>query len=92
MQHPENMSTLTIELPDETARLAAEKAGQVNLTLAEWVSLRIAGRSRVRAATALDDMGYPSGWFEHTAGSLAEVEDFREPDDFSELPVGPLEP
>ena len=87
------MTTLTIELPDEAARLAAEKARRAHLTLAEWIGLRIAGRRRTRGAAAgRDALGYPAGWFERIGGSLAEVEDFREPADPPVAPVAPLEP
>jgi hypothetical protein len=84
------MTTLTIELPDEAARLAAEKASRVHLTLAEWVRLRIVGR-RARAVVERDGFGYPMGWFERTCGSLAGVEDFREPEDSMVEPVPPIE-
>lgn len=85
------MTTLTIELPDEAARLAAEKARRAHMTLAEWVGVRIAGRRRARGAVGRDALGYPAGWFERTGGSLAEVEDFREPADPPVAPVAPLE-
>jgi len=85
------MTTLTIELPDEAARIAAEKARSAHMTLSEWVGMRIAGRRRARGAGARDALGYPAGWFERTGGSLADVEDFREPADPPATPVGPLE-
>ncbi len=85
------MTTLTIELPDDDARLAAEKARRAHMTLAEWIGLRIAGRRRVRSAGGRDALGYPAGWFERISGSLAEVEDFREPADPPVVPVAPLE-
>ena len=85
------MTTLTIELPDEAARLAAEKARRAHMTLAEWVGMRIAGRRRARGAGGRDALGYPAGWFERTGGSLADVEDFREPADPPVAPVAPLE-
>ena len=85
------MTTLTIELPDEAARLATEKARRAHLTLAEWVRVRIAGRGRTRAAAERDSLGYPPGWFERTCGSLSEVEDFREPADPAAAPMPPIE-
>ena len=85
------MTTLTIELPDEAARLAAEKARRAHMTLAEWAGLRIAGRRRARSAGGRDALGYPPGWFERTSGSLAEVEDFREAADPPVAPAAPLE-
>jgi len=74
------MKTLTIELPDEVANAAEERAHRANMTVAEWIASRISGR-RERAAGLRDSMGYPSGWFERTTGALADVEDFREPED-----------
>ena len=85
------MTTLTIELPDEAARLATEKARRAHLTLAEWVRVRIAGRRRTREVAERDRLGYPPGWFERTCGSLAGVEDFREPADAPAAPVPPIE-
>jgi len=85
------MKTLTIELPDDAARIATEKARRAHLTLAEWVRLRIAGRRAVREVGARDSLGYPAGWFERTRGSLAEVEDFHEPADAAAAPVPPLD-
>jgi hypothetical protein len=38
------MKTLTIELPDEVASMAEERARRANMTLAEWIASRIAGR------------------------------------------------
>ena len=72
------MTTLTIELPDDTARLATEKARRAHMTLAEWVRVRIAGRRRATGAADRDALGYPVGWIERTCGSLGDVEDFRE--------------
>ena len=85
------MTTLTIELPDDDARLAAEKARRAHMTLAEWIGLRIAGRRGAGNAGERDALGFPAGWFERTSGSLAEVEDFREPADPPVAPVAPLE-
>ena len=85
------MTTLTIELEDHAARIATEKARRANLTLSEWIGDRISGRCRVRSAGERDASGYPVGWFERTAGSLAGVEDFREPGDPPPDPVAPLE-
>ena len=85
------MVTLMIELPDADARIAEEKARHANMTLSEWVSLRIMGRTRVRAAGERDEKGYPIGWFERHAGALADVEDFREPEDHPEPPIAPIE-
>ena len=75
------MTTLTIELPDEAARIAAEKARRAHMTLGEWISLRIAGRRRRHEGSERDSLGYPLGWFDRTIGSLAEVNDFNEPAD-----------
>ena len=86
-----NMTTLTIEIGDDDTRLAAEKARRANLTVSEWIARRIAGKSRVRASGVRDAMGYPTGWFERTAGSLADVEDFREPGDPRPAPIAPLD-
>jgi hypothetical protein len=85
------MTTVTIELPDEAARMAAEKARRAHMTLAEWIGMRIAGRRRAHSASDRDALGYPAGWFERTSGSLADVEDFREPADPPAAPVAPLE-
>jgi hypothetical protein len=85
------MTTLTIELPDEAARLAAEKASRAHMTLAEWVRVRIAGRRRAAVASERDALGYPVGWFERTSGSLADVGDFCAPDDPPANPIAPLE-
>lgn len=85
------MTTLTIELPEADARIAEEKARRANMTLSEWASLRIMGRTRVRAAGERDEKGYPIGWFERTDGALADVEDFREPEDHPAPPVAPIE-
>jgi len=74
------MKTLTIELPDDVASAAEERARRANMTLEAWISSRIAGR-RNRVGTERDSMGYPSGWFERTTGALADVEDLREPED-----------
>ena len=86
------MTTLTIELPDEAARIAAEKARRAHLTLSEWISARIAGRRHARGPGGRDALGYPPGWFERTCGALSELEDFREPVDPPAAPVAPLEP
>jgi len=86
-----SMTTLTIELPDDAARLATEKAHRAHLTLADWVRVRIAGRRRSREAGESDSLGYPPGWFERTCGSLADVEVFREPADPAAAPVPPIE-
>lgn len=85
------MTTVTIELPDEAARIAAEKARRANMTLAEWIGVRIAGRRKSGKRGEHDAMGYPSGWFERTAGSLADVDDFHEPADVPAKPIAPLE-
>ena len=85
------MTTLTIELPDEAARHATEQARRAHLTLAEWVRVRIAGRRRTREVAERDPLGYPPGWFERTCGSLAGVEDFREPADAAAAPLPPIE-
>jgi hypothetical protein len=85
------MTTLTIQLPDEAARLAAEKARRAHMTLAEWAGLRIAGRRMSRDTSGRDALGYPVGWFERTCGALAEVEDFYEPADPPVAPVAPLD-
>jgi hypothetical protein len=85
------MTTVTIELPDEAARIAAEKARRANMTLAEWIGVRIAGRRRTDKMGELDTMGYPAGWFERTAGSLADVDDLHEPVDVPAKPIAPLE-
>lgn len=85
------MTTLTIELPDEAARIAAEKARRAHMTLAAWAGLRIAGRRPARGTGGRDALGYPPGWFERTSGSLAEVVDFREPADPPVAPAAPLE-
>ena len=84
------MTTLTIELPDETARLAEERARQAQMTLSEWISTRIAGRRSARSRGERDRFGYPAGWFERTVGSLADVEDFCEPADPPLRPITPL--
>ena len=86
------MTKLTIELPDETARLAEEGARLARMSLGEWINLRIAGGRRPRSNEGLDDMGYPHGWFERTEGSLADVDDFEEPSDCPAKPVPSLEP
>ena len=85
------MTTLTIELPDETARVAAEKARRAHMSLAEWISVRIAGRRGTRSAGMRDEMGYPRGWFERTGSALADVEDFREPADPAPTVIALLE-
>lgn len=85
------MTKLTIELPDADARLAEERARRARMTLAEWISLRITGRTRGRTAGERDELGYPPGWFERTAGALADVDDFREPEDHPEPPIAATE-
>jgi hypothetical protein len=84
------MTTLTIELTDEAASVAAEKARRARMTLAEWIRVRINGRRRIMAAGQRDGMGYPMGWFERSVGSLADVEDFSAPDDPPPAPIPPL--
>src|ERR1700722_9981743 len=37
------MKTLTIELPDDVASAAEERANRANMTLAEWIASRVAG-------------------------------------------------
>ena len=86
------MTTLTIELADEAARIAAEEAHRAYMTLSEWIGIRIAGRRRVRSAAGCDALGYPTGWFERSCGGLADVEDFRDPADPPAAPVALLEP
>jgi len=85
------MTSLTIELPDEAARIAAEKARRAHMTLAEWIRVRIAGRRRPSVGGERDSLGYPHGWFERTCGSLADVEDFHAPPDPAGIPVAPIE-
>ena len=85
------MTTLTIQLSDEMARLAAEKARLADMTVSEWITSRIAGRRRARSSAKKDPLGYPLGWFERTCGSLADVDDFRESEDSSEPPISPLD-
>ena len=85
------MTTLTIELPDEAARTAAEKARRAHMSLAEWIGVRIAGRRGTRGTGLRDEMGYPRGWFERTGGALADVEDLREPTDPAPTVIAPLE-
>ena len=85
------MTTLTIELPDDAARVAAEKARRAHMTLAEWIRLRIAGSRRAAATGERDALGYPPGWFARTAGSLADVGDFHPPEDPPAAPITPLE-
>ncbi len=82
---------LTIELPDADARIAEDKARRANMPLSEWARLRLTGRRRVRVAVPCDEMGYPPGWFERHAGALADVDDFREPEDRPEPPIEPIE-
>jgi hypothetical protein len=74
------MKTLTIELPDDVASAAEERAHRANMTLGEWITSRIVGR-RNRPPVVRNSMGYPLDWFERTAGALADVEDLREPED-----------
>jgi hypothetical protein len=85
------MTTLTIELPDADARIAEEKARRANMPLSEWARLRLTGRRRVHVAVPCDEMGYPIGWFDRHAGALADVTDFREPEDRPESPIEPIE-
>jgi hypothetical protein len=85
------MTTLTIELPDEAARAAIEKARRANMTVTEWIRVRIAGRRPAVATGERDTLGYPIGWFERTGGSLAAVEDFEEPNDPPAQLIPPLE-
>jgi hypothetical protein len=85
------MTTLAIELPNEAARFAAEKARRAHMTLAEWIGMRIAGRRRARSTSERDALGHPAGWFARTGGSLADVEDFHEPADPPVAPVAPPE-
>jgi len=84
------MKTLTIELPDDVASAAEERAHRANMTLAEWVVSRIAGR-REQATGVRDAMGYPTGWFERTTGALADVEDFHEPEDRPATTIAAIE-
>jgi cytosine/adenosine deaminase-related metal-dependent hydrolase len=86
-----HMTTLTIELPDEAARVAEAKARLAHMSLSEWIGSRIAGRRALRANGGRDAMGYPGGWFARTSGSLAGVDDFREPPDAPLKAVAPLE-
>lgn len=85
------MTKLMIEIADDDARLAAERARRANLTVSEWIARRIAGRSRVRGSGVRDALGYPGEWFERTTGALAGVEDFREPPDLPPAAITPLE-
>ena len=85
------MTRLTIDLPDEAAQIAAEKARRAYMTLVEWAGMRIIGRRMSRKAAERDAMGYPLGWFDRTTGSLAAVEDFHEPADPPIAPIEPLE-
>ncbi len=73
------MKTLTIELPDEAVSEAEARARRAKMTLAEWIAARIVGRASPQVER--DGMGYPHGWFERTAGSLADVADLTEPED-----------
>jgi len=79
LQYSPGMKTLTIELPDDVASAAEERAHRANMTLAEWIASRITGR-RDRAPGGRDSMGYPTDWFERTTGALADLEDLREPE------------
>jgi hypothetical protein len=74
------MKTVTIELPDNVASAAQERANRANMTLAEWIASRIGG-GQDRVGGVRDSMGYPTDWFERTTGALADLEDFREPED-----------
>lgn len=87
----QGMTTLTIELPDEAARVASEKARRAHMSLAEWIGVRIAGRRGAHGAGERDEMGYPRGWFERTGGALTDVEDFCEPPDAPPTVIAPLE-
>jgi hypothetical protein len=84
------MKTRNIELPDDIASAAEMRAHRANMTLAEWVAFRITGR-RNRAPGERDSMGYPAGWFERTTGALADVEDFRAPEDRPAKTIGAIE-
>lgn len=76
------MTKLTIEVPDEAARLAKEKSRSARMTLSEWIALRIlGGRRGMRSSIQRDNLGFPKGWFESTFASLADVDDFVEPAD-----------
>ncbi len=84
------MTTLTIEVPDEAARIAVENSRHAQMTLSEWIALRILGRSRIRSSRDLDELGYPKEWFAMTCGSLADVDDFVEPADRPPNPIAAL--
>ena len=84
------MKTLTIELPDDVATAAEKWARRANMTLAAWITPRIAEK-RHPSAEARDPMGYPIGWFETTTGSLADVEDIAEPADRPTAAITPIE-
>lgn len=56
------MMALTIDLPDDAARAAAEKARRTNRTLAEWIRVHIAGRWSAVSVAERDALGYPHGW------------------------------
>ena len=84
------MIILNIELPDEAVRIAEEGARRANMSLADWIGLRIAGRRGVRAEGDFDDKGYPLGWCERTCGSLEDMEDFCEPADPPPTPIAPM--
>lgn len=84
------MKTLTINLPDDVAVLAEARALLANMTLAEWIAARIAGR-RAPIRMDRDELGYPLGWFERTMGALADVEGLREPEDRPVPAVSPIE-
>lgn len=75
------MTKLTIEVPDEAARIAAEKSQNAHMTLSEWIALRILGRRGARSNGERDELGYPMGWYDKTCGSLSDVDDFIEPAD-----------
>jgi hypothetical protein len=85
------MKTLTIELPDEAAFAAEARARRANMTVAEWIRTRIIGRHGLPRPVARDAMGYPDGWFERTAGALADVEDLREPEDRPATAIAAIE-
>lgn len=81
------MKTLTIEFPDEAVSAAEALARRGNMTLPEWIRARITGHRRLHRRGTRDAMGYPVGWFERTAAALADVEDFRRPEDRPATPV-----
>lgn len=84
------MTKLTIEVPDEAARIAAEKSRNARMTLSEWIALRILGRRGASSNGERDELGYTKGWFEKTCGSLSDVDDFVEPADRPPEPIPAL--